>query len=116
MDTTQTVQRKRRSSKNIDNNFVQLSDLIVENQIMSKLSIIWKALSDNNEDQCRADGSLFPLELTDSLNVSANFVRTWIQVSVLSDSNNFDCPARILCKANQGTVSPTAQIVAETLR
>lgn len=121
MDTTQTVSRKRRSSKDVVDaaNFVDYSDLIVENDILSKLTTIWNAFFDGNEDVCRVDGkSAFPAELVDSLNVSAKFVRAWIQLSfvVAESDENLDCPAKILCVANHGAESPTAEILAETLR
>ena len=123
VDTTQTVSRKRRSSKNVEDdevaNFVNYSDLIVENNILSKLVTIWNAFFDGSGDVCRIDSdSAFPSDLVESLNVSAKFVRAWIQLSIVvaESGENFDCPAKIVCVANRGAESPTAEILAETLR
>jgi hypothetical protein len=122
--TTQTVSRKRRSSKAVEEddvaNFVNYSDLIVENNILTKLATIWNTFFDGKNDVCQVDNeSAFPTELVDSLNVSAQFVRAWIQLSIVivADSDeNSDCLAKILCVANRGAESPIAEILAETLR
>ena len=128
MKTTQTVSRKRRSSKSVAvddvddfGGFVDATDFIFENNIPAKIATIWAAFfnvaDDGNNDvsqTCDADRSMFPQELVDSFNVTSKLVQAWIQ-SALVDQD-LDCQARIICKANQDLDSMTQKILAETLR
>ena len=128
MKTTQTVSRKRRSSKSVAvddddvddfGGFVDATDFIFENNIPAKISTIWAAFfnvgnDDDVSQTCDADRSMFPQELVDSFNVTSKLVQAWIQ-SALVDQD-LDCQARIICKANQDLASMTQKILAETLR